>query len=176
MPERKLTLSRPVRSGVLFGALLLVLAVVNAQIALKERILRDGQTVLLELAPRDPRSLLQGDYLALRYRMTDAVAKAAGDAGAGDGVAIVELDENGVARFSRLDDGRPLEPGELRLQFRKRGDSIRIASDAFYFEEGQWQSYGNAGYGELRVAEDGEAVLVALRDAGRQRLGGPLLR
>jgi len=176
MAERPLTPSRAVRSGLLFGALLLVLAIVNAQIVFKERILRDGETVLLELAPRDPRSLLQGDYMALRYRMTDAVAEAASDAGPGDGIAIVELDKDGVARFSRLDDGRPLEPGQHRLQFRRRGDSVRIASDAYFFEEGQWRSYSDARYGELRVADDGEAVLVALRDGERRRLGGPLLR
>ena len=35
-----------------------------------ERILSGGQTVLLELAPVDPRSLMQGDYMALNYALT----------------------------------------------------------------------------------------------------------
>ncbi|MFX7329222.1 GDYXXLXY domain-containing protein, partial [Acinetobacter baumannii] len=35
--------------------------------AQKEMLLKEGQLVLLPLAPVDPRSLMQGDYMALRY-------------------------------------------------------------------------------------------------------------
>jgi uncharacterized membrane-anchored protein len=41
---------------------------------------------------------------------------------------------------------------------------VRLASDAFFFEEGQGQTYQRARFGELRVADDGSAVLVGLRD------------
>ena len=33
----------------------------------RQGLLRNGRTVYLELAPVDPRSLLQGDYMALNY-------------------------------------------------------------------------------------------------------------
>jgi uncharacterized membrane-anchored protein len=41
---------------------------------------------------------------------------------------------------------------------------VRIAGDAFFFQEGQAAIYQPARYGELRVAGDGDAVLVGLRD------------
>ena len=48
--------------------LLLLLGYLNWSIYQKEQTLRDGQLVLFELAPVDPRSLMQGDYMSLRYR------------------------------------------------------------------------------------------------------------
>ena len=48
---------------------LLVLGVVNAAIVGKETIKREGDTVYLPLAPVDPRSLMQGDYMALRFTL-----------------------------------------------------------------------------------------------------------
>ena len=46
--------------------LLLLLGYLNWSIYQKEQTLRDGQLVLFELAPVDPRSLMQGDYMSLR--------------------------------------------------------------------------------------------------------------
>src|SRR3546814_7520410 len=45
----------------------LVLGAVNLQVLQKQRVLDDGRTVLLALRPVDPRSLIQGDYMVLRY-------------------------------------------------------------------------------------------------------------
>lgn len=39
----------------------------NRSIIHKEKTLEHGQLVLLKLAPKDPRSLMQGDYMVLRY-------------------------------------------------------------------------------------------------------------
>jgi len=41
-----------------------------------ERILSDGRVLLLELAPVDPRSLMQGDYMALQFAAVDDIRKA----------------------------------------------------------------------------------------------------
>ena len=49
---------------------------------------------------------------------------------------------------------------------------MRVAGDAFFFEEGQMERYEAARYGELRVDDHGDAVLVGLRDAELNRLGG----
>ena len=55
------------RNALFWGGLLLALAVVNHGVFRRERILADGRPLLLELAPVDPRALMQGDYMALRY-------------------------------------------------------------------------------------------------------------
>ena len=64
----------PKRGRTMRGALAILCAIVvlvrvNLSIAARERQLASGRLVYLELAPVDPRSLMQGDYMALRYRM-----------------------------------------------------------------------------------------------------------
>ena len=155
----------------LWAVVALVLVVANAAILDKERVLRDGRVVLLELAPVDPRSLLQGDYMALRYALANEVARERSAETSADGHLVVRIGEGGVARFLRFHDGSQLSGDEQLLRYRKRGQGVRIASDAFFFEEGTDSLYDNARYGELRVAEDGDAVLVGLRDGALQLLG-----
>lgn len=166
-----LPLSMPARTIVLLAGLALVLAMVNRQVFEKEGILREGEIVLLQLAPVDPRSLLQGDYMALNYAMARPVLLAAESAGADDGHVVVQLDEMRAATFVELYTGRTLEQGQHLLRYRKRGGMVRLASDAYFFEEWQGHAYSSARYGELRVSDDGEAVLTGLRDESGQRLG-----
>ena len=151
-----------------------ILVIVNSQIAIKESIIENGTIMLLQLAPRDPRSLVQGDYMALRYAMAGRVAQAAEAAQMMDGRVVVELAPNGEASFVALDQGQSLIQNQHLLRFRKRGDSVRLASDAYFFEEGQWETYANARFGELRVSADGDAVLTGLRDQDGNRLGPAL--
>jgi uncharacterized membrane-anchored protein len=162
MAERRLSDRARLSIVVLTAALALVF--VNVQIAGKERIVRDGATVLLRLAPLDPRSLMQGDYMALRYAMADRVAEAADEAGVRGGRIVLALDDAHRARFVALYDGQPLAANQQLLTFRKRGESVRLASDAFFFQEGQALRFARAAFGELRVAANGDAVLVGLRD------------
>jgi uncharacterized membrane-anchored protein len=147
-----------------------ILGAVNTMILGKERIVADGTVVLLPLAPRDPRSLMQGDYMALRYSLAAEVASAADSVGVSDGHAVIALSDQQVARFVRLHDGEDLGQNEHLLQFRKRGETVRLASDAYFFEEGQWETYQPARYGELRVDASGNAVLTGLRDDDLQPL------
>ncbi len=62
------------RAGLLVG-LALVLGLANATIYQKEQILAHGERVVLELAPVDPRSLMQGDYMALRFGVAQKLGR-----------------------------------------------------------------------------------------------------
>lgn len=157
-------------SIVLVAMTVVIVCFVNLQIVGKERILRDGTTVLLRLAPVDPRSLLQGDYMALRYAIADEVARAARNAGISDGRVVVRLDESSEAHLVGIHDGKPLAQGQHLLRFRQRGDAVRLASDAYFFEEGRAERYAGARFGELKVDDGGDAVLVGLRDEAGHRL------
>lgn len=146
----------------MLGGLLLVLLVPNFAILQKERLLAAGTTVLVELAPVDPRSLIQGDYMRLDY----AVARDLGGRIPREGHIVVRLDGRGVASFVRRHDPKvALAADELLLQYRARDGRVRIATDAFFFQEGHATRYEAARFGELRVAKSGESVLVALRDS-----------
>jgi uncharacterized membrane-anchored protein len=160
------------RARVIFGGLLLVVVALVVQVIRKEQVLAHGTSVLLELAPVDPRSLMQGDYMVLDYAVSRE-ARLASDTGSGprEGRLVLRLDENGVGRFVRHDvPGTPLAPGELLLRYKVRQGRVRLGAESFFFQEGHADRYAQAKYGELRVAGDGSSVLVGLRDAGRQPL------
>lgn len=151
---------------------LLILGVVNSGIWSSEKLLQDGEPVLLELAPLDPRSLLQGDYMALRFAMTDAI-KAHHDTTTplSNGIAIVELDAQRRASFVALDQQQPLANNQLRLQFRLRQGQVKFATNAFFFQEGTGDVYAQARYGLFRVNQQGQMLLTHLVDAQLQPLG-----
>ena len=100
------------------AAVVLVLAAVNWKIAAKERIKTHGEIVLLDLAPVDPRSLMQGDYMALRFALTRDLDRLAGATPAREGetrLAPVTLDARRVAHAAG-------EGGAaLNLRYRIRG-------------------------------------------------------
>ena len=155
------------RSVILLGGLL-VLALVNYSIYEREQLRDNGRMVLLELAPVDPRSLMQGDYMALRFALqTEVIA----DQNQRDGRAILAVDSRGVARFRRLDNGSALAPAEVRLFFRIRNGEVRLDTDAFFFQEGDADLFKDARYGEVRVNDSGQMVLTGLRDESLRKLG-----
>jgi uncharacterized membrane-anchored protein len=86
-------------------------------------------------------------------------------------MVILSLDENRIGRFARLDDGAPLKPGELRVQFRRhqdwRGPRLDYGAQSFFFQEGDADLYLDARYALLRVAEDGSTVLTDLASEDR---------
>lgn len=171
-------LDERLRTALILAGLLLVLAVVGWSVRDNEAILRGGQGVLLELAPVDPRSLLQGDYMALNYQVQNELRiRRPRD----DGYVVLLPDAQGIGRFVRVQpDSGPLAAGEVALRYRMRdgagdfgvrGGAVRFATNAFFFEEGCGKRYEKAEYGEFRVSPRGEPRLVALLDTDRQRLG-----
>jgi uncharacterized membrane-anchored protein len=153
---------------VLIGATVVVLTAVNGSILGKERIRSKGESIFLELAPVDPRSLMQGDYMALRFAVAEQIGAKQLDTNGeprGAGRASVNLDERGVATLS------PDGTGTLHLRYRMRGNQVWLGTNAYFFEEGSAARYEQARFGEFRVDRDtGEAVLVGLRGAGLEPL------
>ncbi len=157
------------------GSMLLVLILVNFSIYKKEQILEQGQIVLLELAPVDPRSLMQGDYMRLRFAIENTLLeKKDDDTGSGNrtsGYFIVGLDENNVGTFAGIVNGKALSDNQVKMQFRIRHAQIQLATHAFFFQEGTGAEYEKARYGEFRVDSNGELLLNNLRDESFKILG-----
>lgn len=142
---------------------------VNYSIYGKEELIRNGQPILFELAPVDPRSLIQGDYMALRYKM-GADLESREDLPV-RGKLVINVADNGVATFVRLDDGAPLAAGERVINYYKHGWQMDLGATSYFFQEGTAEAYANAKYGELRVDEGGTSILIGLRDENLQPLG-----
>lgn len=149
----------------------LVLGVANYSIYSREKLLTEGTVVYLKTAPIDPRSLMQGDYMALRFEIGNALRAQLAKTTPADGHVVVALDERRVGSFARVDDGALLAANEVRMRYRLRGDQVKFATNAFFFQEGDANLYAKAAYGEFRVDAAGESILTALRDAELVRLG-----
>jgi uncharacterized membrane-anchored protein len=142
----------------------LVLGAVNLAILDKESVKRNGRAVYVELGPRDPRSLMQGDYMALNFPLAQQIRSTWGASPPREGerrLAPIVLDERQVARLARQG-----EQPTLDMRYRVRNNQVWLGTNAFFFEEGSDQRYAVARFGEFRVdPSSGEAVLVGLRDA-----------
>ena len=159
------------RKSIALLAGLAILAFVNFGIWGRERLLTEGQVVLLELAPVDPRSIMQGDYMRLDFDLARKAFPFGSRRDTADGKVIVAVDRNRVASFRRLDDGRPLAPDESALRYRMRGAWPNFGTNAYFFEEGSAKAYENARYGEFRVDSEGEMILTGLRNDKYRPLG-----
>ncbi|UYY87439.1 GDYXXLXY domain-containing protein [Alcaligenes sp. SMD-FA] len=196
--RNKVVADAPVQAapkGILASVLLgtvLVLGVANVAIVQKERILSDGQTVLLELAPVDPRSLMQGDYMSLNFALSqnlsalswglpkDALAKMDAQQWV---VVAVQLDENKVAQLKGVyleqdgqerlwsEEGPVAEPSDvMRLRMRRHRSNWTPGTDAWFFAEGSADRFDAARYGEFAVVEDGQSLLRAMLDKDRKEI------
>lgn len=152
---------------------LAVLAAVNWTIYEREKLIAEGAVARLELAPVDPRSLMQGDYMALRFQLANQAWRLGTDRKADDGRIVVKADDRGVARYLRHDSGGPLAPGEMRLRYRVREGQLKFATNAWFFQEGHAKHYERARYGEFRVAPSGDMLLVNMLGDKLERLGPP---
>jgi uncharacterized membrane-anchored protein len=155
----------PSRILVALGAIL-VLGAVDYSIVRKESIVREGEIVFLEMAPRDPRSLMQGDYMSLRFRIASELAPKATASGGFVLYAPITIDERRIAHLAP-----PGATSPYRLRYRIRQNEAWLGTNAFFFEEGTAERYAKARYGEFRLdVASGEAILVGLSDEKLQPL------
>lgn len=152
------------------GILFVFFAGFAVSVGRMENLRANGTNILLPLAPVDPRALLMGDYMTLDYAANHAVWSVAAVSGKAVMLLIQNSDglESGVppvARFSRLDDGTPLQEDEIAIAFKMRGFRVVTAAPAFYFAEGTGEAYARAAFGRVAVGSDGRTLLLALCDA-----------
>lgn len=162
------------------ATLIIALSVINWSIYKKEGLLETGKVVYLKLAPVDPRSLMQGDYMSLRFAMANQIDQALLNnesfqstlkAKEGfEGLVDVQLDDKSIASFQKVNT-TGITDNKTVLQFRLRKGRVKFATNAYFFEEGSGSELTQARYGEFRVAENGELLLVALRDENLKKLG-----
>lgn len=147
-----------------------VLLVANGAIWQKETLIANGQPVFVELAPVDPRSLMQGDYMQLSFAMAPELDAHINESPNGNILAVGKIDERGVLTLHRKDDGSALAQNERRLRISHNANGARIVTDAWYFREGEAGRYAGARYGEFRLLDNGRALLVGMRGPNLEKL------
>ena len=164
--------------------LALVLVVMTMNIAKYEAHLTTGDTVLLALAPVDPRGFMQGDYMTLSYALErDVFAALNRDPGSyptnEQGYVIVALDNHNVGQFVRLaadnqtaNQPENLATNEMAIHYRIRNGTMQLATNAFFFQEGHGEAFEAAQYGLFRVNDKGEPLLTEMVDSNFQIIKG----
>lgn len=140
----------------------------NKSIIDKEKILSNGKLVLLKLAPVDPRSIMQGDYMRLNYEIARNISS---DSIAKRGYCIVTLDKDGIASKVRLQNDRtPIRAGEYAIVYTAGKWSLNIGAESYFFEEGKGIKFDSAVYGGIKIDNNGGGILVGLYDKNLKKI------
>jgi uncharacterized membrane-anchored protein len=166
-------MSRFAVRGAIFAAWALIASSTFLIVKGHEQTLAQGDLILLELAPVDPRSLMQGDYMALRFAADDQLANGSVyiESSIKTSYAYFTLDAQGRGEFAAVGDAPSSEPDQISMRIRKINGRYSIGPNAFFFQEGTGGQLEAAKWGGFRVATDGSALLVSLHDAELQALG-----
>lgn len=149
------------RTKIMLTILGLILIGFNYSVYQNEQIKEQGVTLLLALAPLDPRSLMQGDYMELEYGIAETAQRHAMPPESK--YIVIGQDENNVGAFIRFYTGEPLAKNEKLLRF--YGDSrISIQPDSFLFQEGHAELYEDADYGVFKFTTADKYLLIGLAD------------
>lgn len=168
---------------------LLAIAYVNLNAWQSQQIKLRGEILFLELAPVDPLSLVQGQYMRLRFGIEKRYDTTQEDYriiqnNRGNGLAMISLDSKRIGTLTGL-----LAPNQWQQQSHG-GDTlllqvhvqhtepdgfyvIRIQQNSFLFQENTEDRYAHARYGMFRVHENGRYVLIDLADENLRPLTPP---
>lgn len=157
--------------------LIFILVFVNSQTRALNKITEEGELVLLELVPVDPRAFMQGDFMELGYAQ-NIFPKTAGRWSEGlenenglielppSGMAILSRDQNNIGTFSRIAHTCEAEGREVCIRFIRKFDGEADYGGArYFFQEGTAEAFEAAEYGVFRVNGEGRTVLVGLAGA-----------
>ncbi|MBK8392737.1 MAG: GDYXXLXY domain-containing protein [Saprospiraceae bacterium] len=145
---------------IILANLLILLIYFNTSIFKKEKMLDEGKLLLLELAPVDPRSLMQGDYMSLNYAISTGVAV---DSISKRGYCVVKLDSMGVAKRLRIQPEKtPLNDDEWLIAYHNSAWNMNIGAESYFFQEGTADKYAEAKYGGIKVDGQGNSLLIGL--------------
>lgn len=157
-----------IKKTILGISVLIALGAVGLSVLSKEKLLHSAETILFELAPVDPRSIMQGDYMTLRYSQTQGVEA---DALPARGYMVFSVDSLMVARAVRFQKHqKPLGPGERIIKYFVHAQRVSIGAESFFFQEGDAALYGQAHFGGIKVAKNGESILQGLFDEKRSEI------
>ena len=163
-----------------------LLGVVNYKVQQFEDVLATGKPVVLKIAPVDPRSLMQGDYMVLNYAILSEFQQSrvlpetneSNETTENTGIdesspsekkayILVHLDKNHVATFCEEQSEIPTDfkhcTPNVYLPIRYKGWLPELPSQDYFFAEGKGEYYAQAEYAEYRF-KDGILLLARLLD------------
>ncbi|AZN36345.1 GDYXXLXY domain-containing protein [Iodobacter ciconiae] len=159
-PEQALSPRR--KTGIILSAAS-VLLVANVGIWQKENLITHGQPLYIALAPADPRSLMQGDFMQLNFQIPFDTPSSSGINHQSRPFIVMKRDSQNIGSAQRIHHGEPLAANELKIELSPKNSRWVLVTDAWFFKEGEARRWAQARYGEFRVMPDGKALLVGLK-------------
>jgi uncharacterized membrane-anchored protein/uncharacterized membrane protein len=148
---------------------LLQLSAMSLQIGKSEYLLANGQLIKLQLIPLDPRSIMQGDYVRLRYAISEpqlpTELKQSSIFNKKAVIVLAPNDSTGVYEYRRVyTNGEKLGTNEIRINGTIGGfNTVDYGIETYFVPEGTGHDYErNARYAEVKVSAGGDAILVRL--------------
>jgi uncharacterized membrane-anchored protein len=150
------------RQTIMIAVLVPILGILNYGIYKGEQVKKHGETLLFEIVIKDPRSLMQGDYMDLHYAIEEHALTQGLPSNNQCKYMVIIPDENHVARFVRFHQGEILNQGEKLIRFYYKSSSIRIKPNSFFFQENQAKEYAKAKYAIFKFDHSGNYLLTGL--------------
>jgi len=147
-----------------------IMLLLNYNIFQRENHLKHGKSIFLKLAPVDPRSLMQGDYMALDYEISSQINTHLSKNRVPNGLVLVSLNKQNIVSFVSVNKNKIAKENQLLIQYRIRGEKIKFATNAFFFQDGTGSQYQNAKYGKFKVNKKHELLLTSLHDGNLTNL------
>lgn len=145
----------------------ITLAIFGTIIVQRESLRAEDRTVLLQLAPRDPRSIMQGDYMVLRYSIT---RNRPDDRKQKKGFVVCR-EKDGVAERIRTQKKRtPLADDEFVIQYRMVQFDMSIGPDEFFFQEREGGKYARARFAKVAVSDEGQISILGLYNNSKEEI------
>lgn len=127
-----------------------------------ENVLSNGRVIYIALRPVDPRSLIQGDYMAVAFDVDRLPAPRKIN---GEVMALAEVDARGIAKIQGLaEQGAKPAENQIAVKLRQKSRRWFVGTDAYFFEEGRADAFASAKYGQFRLGPDGRLLLIAMTD------------
>ena len=147
------------------AVLVLQVALLGIWVGTKETLLRTGKTVKLELAPIDPRSLMQGDYVQLNYKISTPPQGASLE-GRYRVTLVLSKNENGIHQFESLyEPSMALDEDDAMITgwVRYEGQRLVFGIESYFVPENTGrQVESTARYGIVKLSKTGDALLVGV--------------
>ena len=163
-------------------ALAIILGIANYSVIKYEDVLNNGKPIILKLAPIDPRSLMQGDYMRLNYEIMTQfrqqfygedsnrmrIKELEGRQNISKVYVLLKSGEKGAMDLCRVELSPPTDftgcQAEVYLPINTTDSwNSTLPSHSYFFAEGKGAYYAKAAYGEYRF-KDGKALLAQLLD------------
>ncbi len=124
-----------------------------------------GTEVLLEIKPIDPRDLLRGDYVTLKYAVSQVYMR---DKIGKDVIVVLKTDENNVAQIDYIEDFSSNVKGKLYLRGKVRKNGIKYGIESYFVKEKTGREIerkinsSSKSYARVKIASNGKAKVTGL--------------